>query len=183
MGISAFLPAALLALGSGTPALAGGGQVLPVAAVTGADAAAFSPAVARVVQSLVEYTSWPTPRSPVRLCVAGAAQFDDRLDGLRLANGRTIDRRQAGNNAASLSGCDAVYMGQLTLAQQREITSALRGRGVLTIAEADPECRSHAMFCLSYATRAVSFRLNVDAVARSGLRVDPRVLRLAAGQP
>lgn len=187
MGFSGLLPAALLTLATGTPDVRGDPMIVPFAAAAATaanttDSAAFSPAVARVVQSLVEYTRWPTPRSPVRLCLAGPAQFADRLDGLHLADGRAIERRQAAANPASLTGCDAVYLGQLSLAQQREVTAALRGRGVLTIAEADPDCRSQAMFCLSFAARAVSFRLNVDAVARSGLRVDPRVLRLAAGQ-
>jgi hypothetical protein len=35
------------------------------------------------------------------------------------------------------------------------------------------------MFCLQVAPDRLSFLLNVDAIARSPLRVDPRVLRLA----
>jgi hypothetical protein len=37
------------------------------------------------------------------------------------------------------------------------------------------------MFVLTYQPDALSFRLNVDAVSRSGLKVDPRVLRVAQG--
>jgi hypothetical protein len=37
------------------------------------------------------------------------------------------------------------------------------------------------MFCLVYLPRALTFQLNIDAVSRSGLSVDPRVLRLSRG--
>lgn len=74
-----------------------------------------------------------------------------------------------------------VYLGNLPIAQQRQLTAALRDRGVLTIAESDPGNASEAMFVLTYQPDALSFRLNVDAVSRSGLKVDPRVLRVAQG--
>ena len=63
----------------------------------------------------------------------------------------------------------------------RQLTDAVRGRGVLTIAEVDPDGRAQAMFSLLFRPGALNFRLNIDAVSRSGLKVDPRVLRLAQG--
>lgn len=180
---AALLPAALLALGD-MPPVATGEPLLPSYALAGVgEAERYSPAVARVVQSLIDYTRWPQPRTPLRLCVAGPALYASRLDGLKLADGRQVERRSLPPGAISPGSCDAVYIGQMPLPAQRQLTALLRGRGVMTIAEADPACRSQAMFCLSFAGQAVSFRLNVDAVARSGLRVDPRVLRLSTGQP
>ena len=80
---------------------------------------------------------------------------------------------------AALAGCDVVYIGSVPLPAQRQLTAAVRGRGVLTIAENDPGSSSEAMFALTYKPGGLSFRLNIDAVSRSGLRVDPRVLRVA----
>ena len=172
-----------MALGD-MPPVAAGEPLLPSYALAGVgEAERYSPAVARVVQSLIDYPRWPQPRTSVRLCVAGPALYAGRLDGLRLADGRQVERRSLPPGAISPGGCDAVYIGQMPLPAQRQLTTLLRGRGVMTIAEADPACRSQAMFCLSFTGQAVSFRLNVDAVARSGLRVDPRVLRLSTGQP
>lgn len=186
MGIVGFLPAALLALGDVPPPSVGepigAPFALPGALAGAAETERYDPAVARIVQSLVEYTRWPQPRSALRLCIVGPALHADRLDGLKLADGRVIERRLVTTAALPAAGCDAVYLGQMPLTAQRLVTAQLRGRGVMTIAEADPQCRSQAMFCLSFASQAVSFRLNIDAVARSGLRVDPRVLRLSAGQ-
>ena len=94
---------------------------------------------------------------------------------------RAITRRAVPASPVALAGCDALYIGQVPPPQARQLTDAVRGRGVLTIAEADPLCRSQAMFCMVYDPRAINFRMNIDAIARSGLRVDPRVLRLAEG--
>jgi hypothetical protein len=138
-------------------------------------------AVARMVQSFVEYARWPGRRDPVRLCVVGPAQHAGRLGELRLADGRAVQRRNLAASALPGADCDVAYLGPMTPTALRAATTALRGRGVLTIAEADPTCRSQAMFCLIHGQQTLSFRLNIDAVSRSGMKVDPRVLRMAQG--
>lgn len=57
--------------------------------------------------------------------------------------------------------------------------AALAGHPVLTIAEHDPSCTAGGMFCLNVDGDRVSFDINLDAVARSGVRVHPNVLNLA----
>lgn len=178
-----FLAAALLALGNPASVPAGEPLLPPFAMAGAAQDSRQAPAVARIVQSLMDYSRWPETRSPAQLCVAGPAFHSGRLDTLKLADGRPVVRRNVPASPIALAGCDVAYLGQLPLPTQRQLVAAVRGRGVLTIAEADPGCRSQAMFCLTYSAQAVGFRLNVDAVSRSGLRVDPRVLRLSAGQP
>lgn len=166
-----------------TAPLSAAADLIPVFAGTGVPSRAedHGPAAARTVQAMIEYTRWPTRTAPMALCVTGPALHAARLDGLRLSDGRTVERRDVAAAGIAAQGCDVVYMGQIALPAMRQVTAAVRGRGVLTIAEADPQCRSQAMFCLAFAPRAVSFRLNIDAVSRSGLRVDPRVLRMAQG--
>ena len=125
------------------------------------------------------------PTSPPTSTATIPTPTAERLaaNGLKLANGRTAERRSIAPGGANRASCDVVYIGALPAADQRELTSRLAGSEIMTIAEADPLCRSQAMFCLIEAGNVVNFRLNVEAVARSGLRVDPRVLRLAVGQP
>ena len=136
---------------------------------------------ARIVTGIIEFTRWPGASGPLTLCVAGPAQHAARLDALRLADGRGVQRRQVAPLPIAMAGCNALYIGQVDPAATRALTAAARGRAVLTIAEADPACRSQAMFCMVHEPRTISFRMNIDAIARSGLRVDPRVLRLAEG--
>lgn len=147
----------------------------------GADGSAYSGAVARTVRSLIEYTRWPQPPNPVQVCVAGPSSHAAQIDGLQLADGRDVQRRNVTASGPALAGCDVLYIGRVPLAGQRQLMANARGRGILSIAEADPACQSEAMFCLVYQPRGLSFRLNVDAVSRSGLRVDPRVLRISEG--
>jgi YfiR/HmsC-like len=147
----------------------------------GADDSPHAGAVVRTIRTLVEYTRWPQPPNPVEVCIAGPASHAGQLDAVRLGDGRLLQRRAVAASPAALGSCDVVYIGKLPLAGQRQLTAAVRGRGVMTVAEADPECRSEAMFCLIYPAKGLSFRLNIDAVSRSGLRVDPRVLRVSQG--
>jgi len=146
----------------------------------GTNGNAAAAATARLVGGIIEYSRWPTERNPVRLCVIGPAQLDGQLGALRLSGGRGIERRDV--DAATLESadrCDVLYMGEIGLIAMRRWVARVRGGAVLTIAEQDAACRSEAMVCLIPEARSLSFQLNIDAVARSGLRVDPRVLRLA----
>lgn len=148
---------------------------------SGTEPSPHAGAVVRTVRSLVEFTRWPQSPNPLELCVAGPASHAGQLDAVRLGDGRILNRRAVAASPAALTGCNVVYIGRVPLAGQRQLTAAVRGRGVMTVAEADPECRSEAMFCLIYPAKGLTFRLNIDAVSRSGLRVDPRVLRVSQG--
>ena len=150
----------------------------PVALTVGAGDDAYAAATARMMRSFIDYTRWPTRNDPVVLCVVGAAAQAGQLDGMTLGDGRRVLRRSA--NTASLGGCNVVYFGKLEPAILRQAAQAVRGKSVLTVAENDPLCRSQAMFCLRPEVRSLSFAVNIDAVSRSGLRVDPRVLRMAS---
>lgn len=141
----------------------------------------YAGAVVRTVRAIVEYTRWPARIDPMTLCVAGRAEHAGQLGAFRLSDGRRVERRNVAAQPAALAGCEIVYIGSVPLPLQRQLTQSVRGRGVLTIAEADPGNGAEAMFALTYQPRALSFRLNIDAVSRSGLRVDPRVLRVAQG--
>lgn len=144
-----------------------------------AGTAAQDAAVARITTAIVEYTRWPAPTNPIELCVVGSASHAGRLDGITVNQGTRVVRRAIAANAGAAANCDVLYFGRVDPVAARQMIAGVRGRAVLTIAENDPQCRSQAMFCLLVGPAAVSFRLNLDAVSRSGVRVDPRVLRLS----
>ena len=56
----------------------------------------------------------------------------------------------------------------------------MRGRPVLTITDDDPGCSFGAMFCLRARAPGVSFSVNLDAIGRGTLRIDPRVLKIGS---
>lgn len=138
---------------------------------------------ARLVSSLFAYVRWPERPQPVRLCVAGPALYAGRIGSATIpGDGPIAVRTVAAGSPDEAASCDALYVGGLNPAATARAIAAVRGRPVITIAENDPTCQSEAMFCLLYGADAISFRLNVDAVSRSAVRVDPRVLRMARGQ-
>lgn len=175
-----FLPLALALSANASPPITSlAGMPLGVA---GPGESAYAGAVGRTVKAIIDYTRWPQRTDPLVLCVAGPALHASQLGAIRLADGRRVDRRNVAANAASLGGCNVLYLGQLSISTQRQLTAAVRGKGVLTIAEADPANSSEAVIALTYQPRALSFRLNIDAISRSGLRIDPRVLRISQAQ-
>ncbi len=135
--------------------------------------------VARTVASIVEYSRWPQGRPAFRLCLAGPTEHAERIADRPQSRSRTLLPLAIDTPAESMGQCDVVYIGRMALEDQRRFTDAARGRPVLTIAENDPACRSQAMVCLLFEANGVSFRINIDAISRSQVRIDPRVLRLS----
>lgn len=156
---------------------------IPVSVRVDGSRDAMATGTAKVVGAMLTYTRWPgRSDTPLRLCIVGPAVFAGRFSEMIVPGGREVRIAPVPASAQSLPGnCDAVYMGELAMPVMRQITARLRGAPVLTIAEADPLCRSEAMFCLVYERQALSFQLNIDAVSRSAVTVDPRVLRLSRG--
>ena len=74
--------------------------------------------------------------------------------------------------------CDVIYLGVLTPEQRLALFERLHGHAILSISEQSRECIADAVFCLQAGER-VRFRVNLDALARSGVRVHPAVLKLA----
>ncbi|MFP3754114.1 YfiR family protein [Cupriavidus sp. SIMBA_020] len=137
-------------------------------------------AVARVVMGLLGYARWPVERDALRLCVDPVARYAGKLmEGGALSTGRLVAARQmdpmAGNPAPD---CDALYVGAMSAPRREKISADVTGHPVLVIAEEDFECDAGSMFCLNIRERQVSFRVNLDALGRSGIHVHPGVLQL-----
>lgn len=137
-------------------------------------------AVARVVLSLLSYARWPVERDTVRLCVDTGTRYGGKLmEGGTLSSGRFVETRRVDlMNDAVTPVCDALYLGMVTDARRNKLASDLSGKPVLVIAEEDFECETGSMFCLNIRDNAVSFRVNLDSIARSGIHVHPGVLQL-----
>lgn len=172
--IAVFLLPALDVSARGRQALA-----VDIAAPAGTTPDDQARSVARIVGGLIGYARWPRPDDGITICTMGTTRFAQRL-----SEAGTITRQQvttraiAPGSAAAPQRCDVLYLGATTPALQQRAIMAIHGQPVLSIAEDDPDCRSGAMFCLLTGNHPITFRLNIDAVSRSTIRVDPRVLRL-----
>lgn len=134
--------------------------------------------------NLIGYSRWPaadnSAEKAVQLCVDKAVErVAARLQGQMAANGRMIDTRVIdAMETASVAQCDAVYLRDVADGRRKTLVAELIGKPVLIIVEQDQACEVGSMFCLGFREDHVSFRINLDSIARSGIRVHPGVLRL-----
>jgi hypothetical protein len=151
----------------------------PQALVSMADQRAMS--VTQVVLGILSYARWPVEPAQLRLCVVGPTEYtDDLLKGTTQATGRpVVVRRLLANYPAIASECDAVYIGKLTNEERSTLFASLAGHPVLSISEGGDQCTVGSLFCLRVSDNQVSFEVNLDSVARSGVRIHPSVLQLS----
>lgn len=143
-------------------------------------AATHDTAVRQVVLGIISFTRWPTTPVRLHLCVTGRPDYAGGLTDTLQAGSTLLDvQRVRFDDPALGMACDIVYLGNLAVDERARVRAALAGHPVLTIAEHDPSCTAGGMFCLNVDGERVSFDINLDAVARSGVRVHPSVLNLA----
>ncbi|MHC6227549.1 YfiR family protein [Pseudomonas sp. X10] len=145
-------------------------------------------AVTQVVLGILSYARWPTEPAPLRLCLIGPTEYaDDLIKGKVQATGQpmTVRRLLAGDRRTTTE-CDAIYIGKLDEGEREDLFTAVNGYPILSISEADDPCTVGSLFCLRVSDRQVAFEVNLDSVARSGVRIHPSVLQLSrrrAAQP
>ncbi|MGY3901141.1 YfiR family protein [Aeromonas lusitana] len=137
--------------------------------------------VRQTVLDILSYTRWPNEPAELRLCITAPTEYAGALLTIRQqANGRLVGvhRYDAGDEAL-IQRCDVIYLGVLAQEQRLSLFERLRGHAILSISEQSDECIADAVFCLKAGQDRVRFKVNLDALARSGVRVHPAVLKLA----
>ncbi len=128
---------------------------------------------------IIGYTRRPVEPPELRLCVIGPADFaGDLLAGATQPSGRPVLGGRIGPDGSLGRDCNVVYLGRIGEAERRQVFAQLAGHPVLSISEQDDRCTVGAMFCLQVRGTEVTFQINLDSVARSGVRVSPKVLQL-----
>ncbi|MEG1039719.1 MAG: YfiR family protein [Pseudomonas sp.] len=145
-------------------------------------------AVTQVVLGILSYARWPVEPEQLRLCLVGPTEYaDDLVKGTTQPTGRPVQvRRLLAADSRISSECDAIYLGKLNPSERSQLFNAISGHPVLSISEADDPCTVGSVFCLRVSDRQVAFEVNLDSVARSGVRIHPSVLQLSrrrAAQP
>ncbi len=140
---------------------------------------------AAIVWGIIGYTRWPEPPQALRLCLIGDSEHGGTLhgagDGHRPEYGVDVHEAVTAEDAAE--HCDVLYVGKLSPEHLTSLIKLLTGRPVLTIGEEHDFCSFGGMFCLDDRPDRKNFAANLDAISRSGLRVNPQVLRLTEQLP
>ena len=138
-------------------------------------------AVTQVVLGILSYARWPVEPTQLQLCIVGPTQYtDDLVKGTTQATGRpVIVQRLLADHPNIATECNAVYVGRLTNDEYTRLFASLIGKPVLSISEGGDQCTVGSLFCLRVGDEQVSFEVNLDSVARSGVRIHPSVLQLS----
>lgn len=149
-------------------------------AQTGAAADARRPAeVAQVLFGIISYVRWPVARPEVRVCMLGAPRYGAAIvDTPASSLGQRI-RVKVPAAASAASECDVVYLGSLPEGEREHLLEQIIGKPILSVAEPGTSCSVGTMFCLRLSEAQIGFDVNLDAIARSGLRVHPNALQIA----
>lgn len=141
-------------------------------------------AVTTVVVGIISYARWSRDPDPIRLCVTAPTRYAEGLfDPILLSAPRPIKAAQVSfDSPLMITGCDVIYLGDITPAQKQNFVQRIAGHSILSISENDIECAAGSAFCLQIGGDLTSFKVNLDALARSGVRVHPNVLQLARKQ-
>lgn len=147
--------------------------------------------VAQVVLGIISYVRWPapapTPAADIQICLAGDTKYADALlDAPASGAQPRIRGQRLAANAATAEQCQVLYIGSVAEAERDKLYAQIIGRPILAISEPIVPCSVANMFCLKFRDAHVTFDVNLDAIARSGLRVHPNALRIArraAAQP
>lgn len=141
--------------------------------------------VTQVVLGILSYARWPVEPAQLRLCIVGPTEYtDDLVKGTTQATGRPVTvQRLLADNSSIAGECNAVYIGKLTNEERSRLFASLTGLPVLSISESDDQCTVGSLFCLRVTDDQVSFEVNLDSVARSGVRIHPSVLQLSRRKP
>ena len=136
---------------------------------------------------LAQFTQWPSDAfessdSPVVICVLGENPFGDALEAAVLgetAHGRRL-AVQRHRSVDQIRGCHMLFITGAGPRQAKEITAALAGRSVLTVADGDGLPSSYdAMIQFVIEENKIKLRINPKAAAAARLVLDPRLLRSA----
>lgn len=154
---------------------------LPGAAL--AQAGAGADELADLVLGIIHYTRWPAAPEAITLCLAdndpAAAGLASALGALAPAPPvRVALRHMAPAQAAELFDCQAVLFPDMATAPRQELLLKLNKRPILTLGRGEAFCSYAGQICLIDGAKGLRFRANLDAIAFSGLRLNPRMLQL-----
>lgn len=136
--------------------------------------------VNRILGGIISYVRWPAESRPLNICLVGNPHLTDHI--APAVPGRYVIAVRRTTTAGATGGrdCDILFMGRMPIADRQRLIAWVRGKPVITITDDDPGCSYGAMFCLKQKNMSIGFSVNLDAIGRGTLRIDPRVLKIGS---
>jgi hypothetical protein len=125
--------------------------------------------------------AFPSPTTPVTLCVAGEDPFGALLDRLvagEVHDGRPFAVRRVAP-AGELSGCQLLFVPRTERARAAAILARAVGPATLTVGEFPEFLAAGGMMNFFLEENKVRFEIHQSAAEQAGLRISSHLLRLA----
>lgn len=137
--------------------------------------------VASLVLGIIRYSRWPEQPQQVDICIVG----DVHHAGLLLQSTHYIGDVPVVSQNVSMeqvlsltTNCHLYYVGHLASKHYSQVYDAVGHSAVITIEEENELCSIGGMFCFFIQNERATFKVNLDAVSRSSVKIHPSVLRL-----
>lgn len=160
----------------------------PAVAAQDAPPPATLPAVkAAFVYNFIKLVTWPEARlaageAPIAVCLVDGEAMDEALrlalDG-KSVEGHPVRVERLAAAGDELAGCHVLYLDAAHQSRYPALMAKAAGKGVLVVDEGSNFTWPDGMIRLFADQGRVRFELNLQAVERAGLKIDPRLIRLA----
>lgn len=132
----------------------------------------------RLTLSIMSYTTWLNTNEPV-LCVINNPQIADLFQNRIQQLSYSYKVLAISSNNFNKSICHAVYFSNLSATQQHQLIQNYPSQALLSFSENNFSCEIGSIFCLYEQLNRATFKVNLDALSQTQIRIDPRVLLLA----
>lgn len=148
----------------------------------------LTPLRAGFLVNFAKLASWPDNRfdsttTPLRLCIVAETPSFEAIRSL--VSGKAVGSRNleavsiSDARSARTSGCHLAYLGPEKQARYAELVPLLAASGALVVDEGSRFTWPDGMIRLFVEDGRMRFEINLDAIEKAGLKIDPRLIRLA----
>ena len=144
-----------------------------------------------IIRGIINYTRWPNTPNPLQACILDEHLTSNKKIQIVQYLARALPTEWEAEisiissqhpTASNLAHCHLLYINSLPLEKLQQIVREIAEKPILTIAQESDACSAGIMFCLVDGPKT-RFIVNLDATARSALRINPQVLRLSYRPP
>ncbi len=141
-----------------------------------------APLKAAFLYNFVLYSTWPAmPADGATMCVLGSDDMGPAFDALagKLVHGRAVKVRRLLQRPVRAEDCQLLFIAASHHAVLPSLVQALQSAPVLTVADAGAYPPELPMLVLEREGSRLVFQVNLGSARAAGLRLDPKLLRLA----
>lgn len=125
--------------------------------------------------------SFPGPDAPFVIGVLGKDPFGSQLD--EVVRGETVNKRplvvERYRSVDEIRNCNILFIGSSELRSLSQILTALKGRSILTVSDADAAGERGVMIRLVTESNRIRLRIDVGAARAGNLTISSKLLRPA----